>query len=78
MWMVMIEIMLWLIGSDSVKYGLTGIFQEWNLIKDHNWLKYRLDLLVVNKRLCLCSTMIVCLMKTSISGIVDWRKMSKY
>ena len=78
MWMVMIEIILWLIGSDSVKYGLTGIFQEWNLIKDHNWLKYRLDLLVVNKRLCLCSTMIVCLMKTSISGIVDWRKMSKY
>ena len=43
MLVVMRELMLWLIGSDSVKYDLTGICQEWNLTKDQKWLKSRLN-----------------------------------
>ena len=37
--MVMINLILWLIGSDSVKYGLTGIFQEHNIMRDQKWFK---------------------------------------
>ena len=70
MWMVMIEIILWLIGSDSVKYGLTGIFQEWNLMKDQIWLKSRMNYLVINKILCLCSTTKIRLIPAWISIIV--------
>ena len=77
MWMVMSELMLWLIDRNSVKYGLTGIFQEWNLMKDQIWFTYRLNYLFMNQRLCLCSVMRVCLMQTKITGIVTWRSMSK-
>ena len=77
MWMVMSELMFCLIGRDYVKYGLTGIYQEWNLMKDHKWLKFRLNYLFMNKRLYLCSKMRVLLMPTRISSIVDWRRIRK-
>ena len=43
MLVVMSELMLWLIGRDSVKYDLNDIFQEWNLMKEQKWLKPRLN-----------------------------------
>ena len=75
MCMVMSKLMLWIIWSDSIKDGLTGIFQEYNLMKDQKWLKYCLNYLVMNQILCLCPTIRVCLMPTRISVIVAWIRM---